>query len=296
MIPRRGRRLEVGWLVALCLFAAARNAEACQCEPRDPGFLVTSVAWFPADALGVPFSFYADPRFDPKDRVRPGKRNRVRVYWMDGDALHKVDFRLVPIEEPADLRPERPFPFDRFLVVPERWKAGERYLFLADNVENPAVEVRVVQDRAADVATAQKGAAHLFVDAPDRGELTSLTLAGSCSSHFRAVSVHVRMSLPDEMDYRGSAFFYYTRVDGRAWHPARELCDMIPTGRSWAGTGEERIYERCGPPSDPQAWGANASPEEPGVTAGDHAIEMIGWLPGTTVRFRASGYAHLDCP
>jgi len=296
MTFRRGGRLDFGWLVALCILASARSAGACQCMPRNPGFLVTSGAWFPADALGVPFSLDANPRSTRMDRVGPGKRNRVRVFWMDGEALRRVAFHLVAVEEPADLRPEHPFPFDRFLIVPERWKVGERYLFLADNVENPAVEVRVTRDRAADVAAAPQAGARLFVDAPERGELTSLTLEGSCSSHFRAVSVHVQMALPGEMYDRASAFLYYARVDGRAWHPARSLCDMIPTGRSWSMTGEERIYEVCGRPSDPQVWGASASPEEPGVTAGDHTIELIAWLPGTTVRFRATGNAHFDCP
>src|SRR5207245_427132 len=111
---------------------------------------------------------------------------------------------------------------------------------------NPAVAVSVAPERAVDAAHDASAHANLRSEASVSGELSTMTLGGSCSSQFGAVSVVVRMTLPSRLYFMAGAFLYYTRVDGaRRWHPSASLCHPAALGRSWVDIGEERLYARC---------------------------------------------------
>ena len=224
--------------------------------------------------------------------------NALRVYLLGHGDPTPIAFHVEPIIEPEALREADDFMPDRVLVVPDSWTPGERYLFLAWPSENPAVAVRVASERAVDAASDSSTRADLRSDEPVTGELSAMTRGGSCSAQFGATSVHVRMTLPSRLDYMGGAFLYYTRVDGgRSWHPSRSLCQPAAIGRSWVGLGEETLYSRCSIAARQQdrRW-SGASPDEPGLASGKHVVEMIAWLPGTKVEFRARAEIELECP
>ena len=110
------------------------------------------------------------------------------------------------------------------------------------------------------------------------------TRRGNCRTQIVAASRAIEFVLPAGMKKWREFFLYATNVDGIGWRPSASLCDGIPHGTTWMGSGKDLLYARCsgGAPAD-------------NLSEGMHKVEMVAWLPGTKTVLRAQTTVTLTC-
>ena len=110
-----------------------------------------------------------------------------------------------------------------------------------------------------------------------------------CDAVERLPQVHIEARL-DGMGHRWrDQFLYRTLVDGRRWRETSTTCTRVQLRpRTWADTGNDVLYSRCG--EDP--WHVYH-----GLDPGPHRVQMQAFLPGTDILLETETLTvDLSCP
>ncbi len=299
-----GERFRALWLaVVACSVLGAETSSACSCGGFDDRFLVETGVLLPANARGVPWWGTVDPRRGDPEGM-PAK-TRFSVERVDGQTTWPIDFDVIrlPTAEVHGI-PDR---FDEtvWVIAPDHgFSPGARYRFRSttlpwfipgemepgpsdDYRRELVVEVSIARDPLDVVMSAP-------VLRADRARILRLdvtTLAGSCGTTVDAAASDLELELPPDTTRFAGSLLFSTIVDGRPWRPTKSLCERLAPGESWVGHARERVFLPC--PRDP---GDRHAEPAFGTGPGAHTVEMIAWLPGTPIAFRATNTVELGCP
>lgn len=297
-----GERLRGIALVAVAwLVSAPGLTHACSCGGHDDRFLVGTGALLPANAVGVPWWGTVDSRRGDAEGT-PAK-SRFSVERTDGVAPRPLDFDVVTLDTEEVHGVGGRWDEVVWLIRPaEGLIPGATYRFRAKTLPwfvpgamepGPSDDER--RELVVDVSVADEpldfnsSTTWLRVGPQDLRELTVTTFAGSCSTTARSAVRDVKLELAPAADRFKQALLFSTLSAGEPWRPTSSLCGRLAPGESWTGPGRERIFARCSPGR------GNAEPAF-GTEPGAHEVEMIAWLPGTSIEFRARATIELTCP
>jgi len=126
----------------------------------------------------------------------------------------------------------------------------------------------------------------LKIGEPTTGAV-AVPAGGICSEGVTAAQLRIVMDLPEAMKAFRDQLYFETIIDGtHHWSPYGSICALVLPGSSWQGKGVDLLFTVCGD-----------KPDDRGLSAGHHTVEMRASLPGTNVSAMTSKVEiDLKCP
>lgn len=256
---------------------APAPASACSCIGTRSGFLIANHSVVPANIGGIPWAGDRE-RTDAGDFVveRLEDHGWATLAFNAADSSESpVCSRTSPAESPGGAL---------WIIVPDQgFRPGGRYRFthVGGSADRQIIEIVVDQRRL------ENDGAPAWIRTGEalRKSLVVWTRAGMCSTSIPAAQESLEIVLPEPWARFKEVLLFGVMVDGQHWRPARGLCDDIPPGLSWVGRGKEIVFAQCG----------GEIPAAYSLEPGRHRVEMVAWLPGTSLLARADTEVVLEC-
>lgn len=278
------------WLVAVAWIPAAieATAHACSCiYSYHPRFIFPSKGHLPANARGVTWwatGCWGSRRLPPKAmfRVERRRKGRWRRVELALDALPGGSLFL--------LRPRHGLVTGaryRFSAAVEKRSAGLCWRRASRFTQRVVV---VVDPQPFDRATA---AARLIVK-PEKPGWVGVAGGGRCQAVLRGARVRLSLGLSDRARRWLPGLFVSTWVDGRRWRWRSSTCSRKPPDRDASTKGDAMLYGACDRKAVKRKLATMFS--NPGLSLGEHDVEMRLWLPGAGPALRTRpAVVTLDC-
>lgn len=267
-----------------CSSIGSAPAIACSCEFPDIGYLAEESIEVPGNAKGILWSGVVRSsnglvEFPPIENFCIQVRNG-----------EKWDPLAVRLNLYRDIHGISDSPFDVFLVGPEEGlvRGGNyRFVFFAREARSLGgiSKATALDSQVVDVAVSEEdfhGEIMRRNSAPLEVGKLRIANGSSCSHKVEAQWVDVEHILPPELRKWEDSLYYSVVRFNRYWHPRSSMCELLPPGRSWVGTGKARLYHLTEPSSQNFA--------ESGLPANAKTAMFYAKLPGTPEIYRVRLY------
>ncbi len=259
--------------LTLSSFAFERTSRACQCEPSQ-GTFVMGFGVLPSDAHGDVWLIPSDAR---------------GVVWWSG--FGSIEGIVTERQAETDVWQQHPHSIESLddkvhLVIPSGLRVGDRYRFTKVGAKAEGDAIHRIEVEVSPIALGPLLAKSQLVVNPRPRKTLKLAVGAKCSDSFAVDARAVQFELPPEAQPFLHALMYTTRVDDAPWRPRGDICQPVPSGRSWMRwPGADVVLIQCG--GRPDAWRTLASSK--------HKVAISANLPGTPIAFEISGTVELSC-
>lgn len=252
---------------------------ACSCDFPDIGFLAEGSIEVPGNAKGL---LWGGIVRSSGGLVELPPTGNFRVQVLEGGKWNPLAVRLNLYRDPYGISDS---PYDVILVGPEVGLVkGEeyRFVFLARDARmlGGVTFSTMLDSQVVNVAVSEDDF-HYEVKRRDSGplEVGKLRIANgsACSIQVDARWVDIDHILPPDLRKWEDSLYYSVVRLGQYWHPRSSICEYLPPGRSWVGTGTARLY---------QLEQKSRNHPEPGLPEDAKTAMFLAHLPGTAERYR----------
>jgi len=264
----------LGWVATvsfLCaVFLAPERSAACSCVCYYPtwGF-VSEGGLIPSNSPGLLWWGEFEGS-NGTDQALP-----VQIASASGEPL-PVEYELVSKEQPRRLwlfRPRDGFKVGKsYVLTTTRICQKFTRMLGGPSIGGPSWEQRISVTVSDQAAVSPAGPVELKIGEPTTGAV-AVPAGGICSEGVTAAQLRIVMDLPEAMKAFRDQLYFETIIDGtHHWSPYGSICALVLPGSSWQGKGVDLLFTVCGD-----------KPDDRGLSAGRHTVEMRASLPGTDV-------------